>query len=120
MTSVFTLGIDVGGTNTDAALFDAVSQSVISSAKTRTLHCDYKKSIDKVLSILLENNKNICENILSCNVSTTLSTNAILEHKGSTVNMVLIVKKLRRCISIIWELRLMMKIEKPWKNMVRT
>lgn len=90
MTSVFTLGIDVGGTNTDAALFDAVSQSVISSAKTRTLHCDYKKSIDKVLSILLENNKNICENILSCNVSTTLSTNAILEHKGSPVNMVLI------------------------------
>ena len=82
-----TIGIDVGGTNTDGVLYDTEERRIISSEKIPTNHADYRVSIEAALGRLLRTADS--EEIISLNISTTLSTNALLEGKGAPVALVL-------------------------------
>ena len=83
-----TIGIDVGGTNTDGVLYDTEERRIISSEKIPTNHADYRDSIEAALGRLLRTADS--EEIISLNISTTLSTNALLEGKCAPVALVLI------------------------------
>lgn len=82
------LGIDTGGTFTDAAIVDLTEQKVISKCKSPTTHhaltLGLEKAIDEALELSLVPPSRL--NIAS--VSTTLATNAILEGKGGDVGLI--------------------------------
>lgn len=88
MRKKLTIGIDVGGTNTDGVLYDLNARSISAAIKIPTDHTNYKKSIEAAMAELLKDSST--EEIISLNISTTLSTNALLEGKGSPVALVLI------------------------------
>ncbi len=83
----YSLGIDAGGTYTDAVLLRDEDETIIQSSKALTSYPDplegIKRSIDGLDPECLENVKVV-------SVSTTLSTNSILEGTGSPVALVLI------------------------------
>ncbi|WP_319506200.1 hydantoinase/oxoprolinase family protein [uncultured Methanolobus sp.] len=83
----YSLGIDAGGTYTDAVLLKDDDDTIIQSSKALTSYPDpldgIKRSIDGLDPICLQNVKVV-------SVSTTLSTNSILEGTGSPVAMILI------------------------------
>ena len=85
-----TIGIDVGGTNTDAVLYDDLSGSIKADVKIPTAHEDYERSIEDAVKSLLDNSGTGGSEITSMNISTTLSTNALLERRGAPVNLILI------------------------------
>lgn len=80
------LGIDAGGTYTDAAVFEWSSRKVVAKAKTPTTHWDYaigiSGALDKLPSELLRQVEEVA-------VSTTLATNAIVEGRGQKVGLLL-------------------------------
>ena len=86
----FTIGIDVGGTNTDAVIYDCAKAVVVSSVKIPTKHSNYEWSVSAALKSLFATPLIRKKDIISINISTTLSTNAILENRGAPVNLVLI------------------------------
>jgi N-methylhydantoinase A/oxoprolinase/acetone carboxylase beta subunit len=74
---IMLLGIDVGGTHTDAVLVN--EDGIISTFKART---DKKNLLKTVTSALKEVTSGIdVKQIKNINLSTTLSTNAIIENK---------------------------------------
>ena len=75
------LGIDVGGTNTDAVLIH--KNEVLKSAKEPTNHDNLVESIETVLSRILINED--INHITTINLSTTLCTNAIVEGKTEDI-----------------------------------
>lgn len=78
------LGLDVGGTHTDAVLVD--ESGVISSVKVPTDHQNLINSVESAFSKLLEKNNH--NDIARINLSTTLSTNAIVEGKTEKVGVI--------------------------------
>ncbi|MDG2263379.1 MAG: hydantoinase/oxoprolinase N-terminal domain-containing protein, partial [Actinomycetota bacterium] len=44
------LGVDTGGTYTDAVIYDEMTQSVLGSAKAETTHDDLAVGIDKAIA----------------------------------------------------------------------
>ena len=75
----YKIGIDVGGTNTDAVLLDQNS-NVIHSLKTPTTR-DVSEGIDLALSRLL-NESNVDRSLINyAMLGTTHCTNAIVERK---------------------------------------
>ncbi|WP_292470960.1 hydantoinase/oxoprolinase family protein [Methanolobus sp.] len=83
----YSLGIDAGGTYTDAVLLRDDDDTIVQSSKALTSYPDpldgIKKSIDGLDPLCLKKVKVV-------SVSTTLSTNSILEGTGSPVAMILI------------------------------
>ena len=72
------LGIDVGGTHTDAVLIDE-QKGIISKFKVKT---DKKNLLDTVITALKEVTSGFeVKQITNVNLSTTLSTNAIVENR---------------------------------------
>ena len=85
------LGIDAGGTYTDAVLYDFHREQVIASSKALTTHDDYASGIGESLdSLLKEVSGDIIRRIGLVSLSTTLATNAIVEGKGGRVGLILI------------------------------
>lgn len=80
------LGIDAGGTYTDAALFDWGTRRVLAKAKAPTSHWDYAIGIDAALAGLPAA---LLRRVALVSVSTTLATNAIVEGKGRKVALML-------------------------------
>lgn len=81
------LGIDTGGSYTDAVLVDCSTGEVIKKAKAATTKEDLNVGIESAISQLeIDQVKNIC---LVC-LSTTLATNAVIEEKGAAVGLVTI------------------------------
>lgn len=76
MSSNIGLGIDVGGTNTDAVLIDLSERKVLSFAKAPTTKDDLSKGIDDVLKRL---DRIYFPKISLVSLSTTLATNSIVE-----------------------------------------
>ena len=72
------IGIDVGGTNTDATLIRG--GRVVAMAKTPTQHDDLLASTRQVLQQIMEYHTG--NEPIQLHLSTTLSTNAIVEGKG--------------------------------------
>lgn len=83
----YSLGIDAGGTYTDAVLIRDSDGEIIDSNKALTTYPDPLAGIKKVIDGL---NPEYVENVKLVSVSTTLSTNTILEGTGFPVALVLI------------------------------
>jgi N-methylhydantoinase A/oxoprolinase/acetone carboxylase beta subunit len=86
------LGIDTGGTYTDAVLFDHASNSVLSSAKVLTTRCHLFSGISNAITAVCNQNKGTFrgKEITLVSLSTTLATNAVTEGYGSKVCLILI------------------------------
>jgi N-methylhydantoinase A/oxoprolinase/acetone carboxylase beta subunit len=82
------LGIDTGGTYTDAVLFDDVD-GVIASAKALTTKYDLTVGIREAIDRVLGNGSNPAD-VRLVSLSTTLATNAIVEGHGAPVGLLLI------------------------------
>lgn len=85
------LGIDAGGTYTDAVLYDFTAESVLAWSKAVTTHDDYTVGISNALGDLFSGvEPSTARRIGLVSLSTTLATNAIVEGKGGRVGLVLI------------------------------
>ncbi|WP_067563367.1 hydantoinase/oxoprolinase family protein [Halofilum ochraceum] len=81
-----TLGIDTGGTYTDAVLVDAGGH-VRASAKALTSHDDLSRGIGEALDSVLA----VADQPIGLvSVSTTLATNAVVEGEGQRVALILV------------------------------
>ncbi len=83
--SKYIIGIDTGGTYTDAVLLNAVDKEILATAKEPTTHYRLSLSIGKALESLLNKSGVNRENISRLALSTTLATNAVVEGKGARV-----------------------------------
>ncbi|MBN2322756.1 MAG: hydantoinase/oxoprolinase family protein [Spirochaetes bacterium] len=85
------LGIDAGGTYTDAVIYEFSENRVLAWAKSPTTHEDYAKGIRETLGILLDKvQDHVVLGIGLVSLSTTLATNAIVEDTGGRVGLILI------------------------------
>lgn len=84
------LGIDTGGTYTDAALVDHETASVLAGAKALTTRYDLAVGIEEAIRAVLEQGTVQPEDIRLVALSTTLATNAIVEGQGRSVGLLLI------------------------------
>ena len=80
------LGIDAGGTYTDAVIYDISSKTLKSKAKALSTKWDFTVGIGNALSQL---NQSLLSQIELVALSTTLATNAIVENQGQKVGMLL-------------------------------
>jgi N-methylhydantoinase A/oxoprolinase/acetone carboxylase beta subunit len=78
------IGIDVGGTHTDAVAVE--SGNVVASGKVPTEHDDLLSSVLGALEIVLD--AVLPEDVTRLNLSTTLSTNAIVEGRTDEVGVI--------------------------------
>lgn len=84
---MITIGIDTGGTCTDAVVYDTEARQVLSYGKTLTTKQDLKEGILKALKALAP--EAVAK--ASCiSLSTTLATNACVEGKGGRAKLVFI------------------------------
>lgn len=81
----YIIGIDTGGTYTDAVLLDAASKTVLATAKEPTTHHRLALSTGKALKSLLQKSGVNKDDISRLALSTTLATNAVIEKKGARV-----------------------------------
>lgn len=86
----YIIGIDTGGTYTDAALIEAESGAVIATAKEPTTHYHLATGTGQVLAALLRGTGVAAADIGQLAVSTTLATNAVVEGKGARVGLFVI------------------------------
>ncbi len=86
----YIIGIDTGGTYTDAALIEAASGAVIATAKEPTTHYHLATGTGKALAALLRESGVTAADIGQLAVSTTLATNAVVEKKGARVGLFVI------------------------------
>ncbi|MDR1080979.1 MAG: hydantoinase/oxoprolinase family protein [Deltaproteobacteria bacterium] len=85
------LGLDTGGTNNDAVLFDPEARTVVTSAKDFTTHHDLSVGIRGALSKMLDLiSPETAARIKSVNLSTTLATNSIAEGVSHRVGLILV------------------------------
>jgi N-methylhydantoinase A/oxoprolinase/acetone carboxylase beta subunit len=84
------LGIDTGGTYTDAALVDHDTGGVLSGAKALTTRYDLAVGIERAVRGVLEQQTVKPDSIRLVALSTTLATNAIVEGQGRPVGLLLI------------------------------
>jgi len=80
------LGIDTGGTYTDAVLMNLADGSILDYNKALTTHSNLVEGIENVVAGLKQE---YLKNIKLVSVSTTLSTNSTLEGKGHPAGLIL-------------------------------
>lgn len=81
------IGIDTGGTYTDAVVYDLETGEIRASAKSLTTRDDLKQGIKRVLCMLPEEELKQAESLA---LSTTLATNACVENKGGRAKLIFI------------------------------
>ncbi|MGB3908395.1 MAG: hydantoinase/oxoprolinase family protein [Methanomethylovorans sp.] len=81
------LGIDTGGTYTDAVLLRGTDGVIVDSKKALTTYPDLHTGISAVLDAI---DQELLSQVNLVSVSTTLSTNSLLEGTGTPVGLVLI------------------------------
>ena len=81
------LGIDTGGTYTDAVLYDTETGRVAASGKAQTTRDDLSIGISAVMDTLPPD---LLKQIESLSLSTTLATNACVEDKGGRAKLIFI------------------------------
>ncbi|RQD89576.1 hydantoinase/oxoprolinase family protein, partial [Methanosalsum natronophilum] len=81
------LGIDAGGTYTDAVIMRGSDGKVVDAQKASTTYPDIKQGVKEVLDQL---DQNYLKDVNLVSVSTTLSTNALLENTGRPVGLILV------------------------------
>jgi N-methylhydantoinase A/oxoprolinase/acetone carboxylase beta subunit len=89
--TTYLIGVDTGGTYTDAAVLDAASHKVLASAKALTTRGDLSIGVCEAIErALAELPDGAAASVKLVSVSTTLATNAVVEGHGSPVCVVLI------------------------------
>ncbi|WP_298855507.1 hydantoinase/oxoprolinase family protein [uncultured Ruegeria sp.] len=83
------LGVDTGGTYTDAVLIRD-EKEVIASAKSLTTRADLAIGVGKAISAVLEEARVAPDQISMASLSTTLATNALVEGQGGRVALIYI------------------------------
>ncbi len=81
---IFGLGIDAGGTFTDAVIYDLSGKKLLAKNKTLTTKWDYTEGIERALNGL---DPALLTSVNLVALSTTLATNAIVEGKGQKVGL---------------------------------
>ena len=84
------LGIDTGGTYTDAVVYDEAHRRVIAKAKAPTTHHDLSVGIAEAIGLAVERAEVDATQIELVSMSTTLATNALVEGAGRPVGAVII------------------------------
>ncbi|MEB8431931.1 hydantoinase/oxoprolinase family protein [Cocleimonas sp. KMM 6892] len=95
MNEHFTIGIDTGGTYTDAVVVDTAKREILASAKSLTTHGNLSLGVIDALQQALgaadirtqkeKNRKFDVSEIALVSLSTTLATNALVEGQGSSL-----------------------------------
>jgi len=83
------LGIDTGGTYTDAVLFEE-DAGVVAAAKSLTTRHDFSVGIGQSIDAVLHQSKIDPSEISLVSLSSTLATNALVEGQGGRVCLILI------------------------------
>lgn len=83
------LGVDTGGTYTDAVLIRD-EKEVIASAKSLTTRADLAIGVGKAISAVLDEAQVSPDQISLASLSTTLATNALVEGQGGRVALIYI------------------------------
>jgi N-methylhydantoinase A/oxoprolinase/acetone carboxylase beta subunit len=86
----YIIGIDTGGTYTDAVLLEKTSQKVIATAKKPTTHYQLAVGIGNTFTELFTLTTVVPEQISEVVVSSTLATNSVVENKGARVAVIVI------------------------------
>ena len=81
------LGIDAGGTYTDAVIVRGSDGAIVDAKKSFTTYPDIQQGIQNVLDSL---DQQYLKDVNLVSVSTTLSTNALLENTGRPVGLILV------------------------------
>ena len=84
------LGVDTGGTFTDAVILDLDDNTVVAKAKSPTTHSDLSKGLHASVDAVFDACDIRPEDISLVGISTTLATNSILEGMGGNVGLILI------------------------------
>jgi N-methylhydantoinase A/oxoprolinase/acetone carboxylase beta subunit len=85
------LGIDTGGTYTDAALVDHATGQVLCMAKALTTRVDLSIGIGQAIdAVFQQQGAPAPVDVSLVSLSTTLATNAIVEGQGSPISLILI------------------------------
>jgi N-methylhydantoinase A/oxoprolinase/acetone carboxylase beta subunit len=80
------LGIDAGGTYTDAVIFDFERNITLCKAKSLTTRWDFTVGVSRALEQLDQDSLRKIELV---SLSTTLATNAIVENEGQKVGLII-------------------------------
>jgi N-methylhydantoinase A/oxoprolinase/acetone carboxylase beta subunit len=86
----YIIGIDTGGTYTDAILLESRSGTIVAATKVATTHFDLAQGTGKALTQLLTNSGIAAKDIGSVCISSTLATNSVVENKGARVAVIVI------------------------------
>ncbi len=84
------LGVDTGGTYTDAVIVDDAADRVIGTAKSLTTRVDLALGIGRAVDAALIDAGVAAADIALVSLSTTLATNALVEGQGGRVALVFI------------------------------
>ena len=84
------LGVDTGGTFTDAVIVDLSDYSLVAKAKSPTTHRDLSIGLFESVRKVFSKTSVSPSDIALAGVSTTLATNSVLEEKGGEVGLILI------------------------------
>ncbi|MCL2786510.1 MAG: hydantoinase/oxoprolinase family protein [Methanomassiliicoccaceae archaeon] len=84
------LGVDTGGTFTDAVIIDLDDNSVVAKQKSPTTHRNLSMGLHASVDAVFDACEIRPEDISLVGISTTLATNSILESKGGNVGLILI------------------------------
>ncbi|MBM9538183.1 hydantoinase/oxoprolinase N-terminal domain-containing protein [Desulfobulbus alkaliphilus] len=84
--TTYSLGIDTGGTYTDAVLMQTENGEVVAWSKERTTPHDLSIGVGRALAAIFRQEVKP-ENVARVAVSTTLATNAVVEDRGARVGL---------------------------------
>jgi len=84
------LGVDTGGTYTDAVIVDEAADTVIGKAKSLTTRQDLALGIGRAVDAALEGAGIAASDVALVSLSTTLATNALVEGQGGRVALIFI------------------------------
>lgn len=86
----YLLGVDTGGTYTDAVVLDEAADLVIASAKSLTTRPDLSLGVGRAIDEAMEISGVDPSDIAMVSLSTTLATNALVEGQGGRIALVFI------------------------------
>ena len=86
----FLLGVDTGGTYTDAVIIDDVADAVVAKAKALTTRPDLAGGVGAAIDAVIADAGLRPAEIAMLSLSTTLATNALVEGQGGRVALIFI------------------------------
>ncbi len=84
------LGVDTGGTYTDAVIVDEATDLVIGKAKSLTTRADLALGIGRAVDAALAQSGVAAKDVALVSLSTTLATNALVEGQGGRVALIFV------------------------------